>query len=110
MGSLRPRDANPPAVGAAWPGVSATGGCAVGASGKSFPSCQSEWGYAMSFDPRKFKCDDVKTWPCFRPTIIAHDVGRSRDRSTAVVGGNSPFQPRLLGIKELEELPQGLSG
>ena len=64
----------------------------------------------MSFDPRKFKCDDVTTWPYFRPTIIAHDVGRSRDRSTAVVGGNSPFQPRLLGIKELEELPQGLSG
>ena len=35
----------------------------------------------------------------FRPLIIAHDVGHSRDRSTAVVGGNSPFQPRLLGIK-----------
>ena len=44
------------------------------------------------------------------PLIIAHDVGRSRDRSTAVVGGNSPFQPRLLGIRELEELPQGLYG
>jgi hypothetical protein len=64
----------------------------------------------MSFDPRMFARDDVTTWPCFRPTIIAHDVGRSRDRSTAVVGGNSSFQPRLLGIKELEELPQGLSG
>jgi hypothetical protein len=50
------------------------------------------------------------TWPCFRPLIIAHDVGRSRDRSTAVVGGLSPFEPRLTGIKEAEELPQGVYG
>ena len=57
-----------------------------------------------------FNRDDPNTWPIFRPLIIAHDVGRSRDRSTAVIGGNSPFQPRLLGIKELEELPQGLYG
>jgi hypothetical protein len=42
--------------------------------------------------------------------MIAHDVGRSRDRSTAVVGGLSPFQPDLLGIAELNELPQGLFG
>jgi hypothetical protein len=62
------------------------------------------------FDPNKFQRDDVTTWPCFRPTIIAHDVGRSRDRSTAVIGGNSPFQPRLLGIGEFVELPQGLYG
>ena len=34
---------------------------------------------------------DVSTWPSFSPLIIAHDVGRSRDRSTAVVGGNSPY-------------------
>src|SRR5450759_5605838 len=57
-----------------------------------------------------FNRDDPNTWPCFRPLIIAHDVGRSRVRSTAVIGGNSPVQPRLLGIKELEELPQGLYG
>jgi hypothetical protein len=37
-------------------------------------------------------------------------VGSSRDRSTAVVGGNSPIPPRLLGIIELTELPQGLFG
>jgi hypothetical protein len=37
-------------------------------------------------------------------------VGRSRDRSTAVVGGNCPIGQRVLGIKELEELPQGLFG
>ena len=54
--------------------------------------------------------DDVTSWPVFRPLIIAHDVGRSRDRSTAVVGGNSPCGRRLLGIGEAEELPQGLFG
>ena len=37
-----------------------------------------------------FNRDDPNTWPCFRPLIIAHDVGRSRDRSTAVVGGLGP--------------------
>ena len=57
-----------------------------------------------------FNRDDPNTWPCFNPLIIAHDVGRSHDRSTAVIGGNSPFEPRLLGIRELEELPQGLYG
>jgi hypothetical protein len=57
-----------------------------------------------------FNRDDPNTWPCFRPLIIAHDVGRCQDRSTAVIGGNGPFEPRLLGIKELEELPQGLFG
>ena len=54
--------------------------------------------------------DDVSSWPAFKPLIIAHDVGRSRDRSTAVVGGNSPCGPRRLGIGEAEELPQGLFG
>jgi hypothetical protein len=54
--------------------------------------------------------DDVTTWPVFKPLIIAHDVGRSRDRSTAVVGGNSPYGPRLLGIAEAAELPQNLFG
>lgn len=57
-----------------------------------------------------FQHDDPNTWPYFKPLIIAHDVGRSRDRSTAVIGGNSPVPPRLLGIKELTELPQGLYG
>ena len=57
-----------------------------------------------------FNRDDPNTWPCFRPLIIAHDVGRSRDRSTAVVGGLGPFEPSLVGIKEAEELPQGLYG
>src|SRR6476620_3402252 len=54
--------------------------------------------------------DDVASWPIYKPTIIAHDVGRSRDRSTAVVGGNSPCGRRLLGITEAEELTQGLFG
>ena len=50
------------------------------------------------------------TWEFFRPHIIAHDVGRTKDRSTAVIGGKSPFAPDLIGIKEFEELPQGLYG
>ncbi len=57
-----------------------------------------------------FHRDDPSTWPCFRPLIIAHDVGRSRDRSTAVIGGNSPLEQRLVGIAEALELQQGLCG
>ena len=60
----------------------------------------------MNIDP-----DHPSTWfPVRRPHMIAHDVGRSRDRSTAVVGGLSLFQRDLLGIAELNELPQGLFG
>jgi hypothetical protein len=57
-----------------------------------------------------FSMDDPRTWGMFNPLIIAHDVGGGRDRSTAVIGGNSPFVPRLLGILELIELPQKLYG
>jgi hypothetical protein len=57
-----------------------------------------------------FDLENPATWPAFRPLIIAHDVGRSRDRSTAVAGGNSPYGPRLLGIDQLHELPLGLYG
>jgi hypothetical protein len=39
-----------------------------------------------------FNHDDPNTWPAFKPTIIAHDIGRSHDRSTAVIGGLSPFR------------------
>jgi len=59
----------------------------------------------MSYIP-----DDPRTWPAYKPLIIAHDVARSRDRSTAVVGGNSPFGRRLLGIEEAVELPPKLFG
>jgi hypothetical protein len=59
----------------------------------------------MSYNP-----DDVRTWPAFKPLIIAHDVGRSHDRSTAVVGGNSPYGRHLLGIEEATELPQNHYG
>ena len=58
----------------------------------------------------RFNRDDPKTWGCFRPLIIAHDVGRSRDRSTAVIGGLAPFDPNLIGIQEAHELRQGLYG
>jgi len=61
---------------------------------------------AMTFNPY-----DPNAWGSyFKPLIIAHDVGRSRDRSTAVVGGSSPFDPTLIGIKEADELTQGLYG
>jgi hypothetical protein len=46
----------------------------------------------------------------FFPHIIAHDVGHTKDRSTAVIGGPSPHAPGLIGMKGFEELPQGLSG
>jgi Terminase large subunit, T4likevirus-type, N-terminal len=49
-------------------------------------------------------------WQYFRPHMIAHDVGHMKDRSTAVIGGNSLLLPNLIGIKEFRELPQGFSG
>ena len=58
----------------------------------------------------RFNRDDPKTWGSFRPLIIVHDVGRSRDRSTAVIGGLAPFDPNLIGIQEAHELQQGLYG
>jgi hypothetical protein len=54
--------------------------------------------------------DLPETWPSFKPLMIAHDVGRVRDRSTAVVGGGSPFQSSILGLRDFFELPQGLYG
>ena len=57
-----------------------------------------------------FNREDPTTWPVLRPRIIAHDVGRSHDRSTAVVGGLAPFEPILLGVTEFVELPQSLFG
>jgi hypothetical protein len=59
----------------------------------------------MSFNP-----NDFKTWDCFRPLIIAHDVGRTRDRSTAVIGGLPAYNPNLIGIQHAYELRQGLYG
>lgn len=56
-----------------------------------------------------FNHDDPATWPLKIP-IIAHDVGRTNDRSTAVIGGNCPLGQRVLGINEMIELPQGLYG
>ena len=47
----------------------------------------------MDFHP-----EDPTTWPCFQPLIIAHDVARSSDRSTAVIGGLSPVRPSLIGV------------
>jgi hypothetical protein len=49
-------------------------------------------------------------WPYLHPVLIAHDVGGSRDRSTAVVGGFSGYAPGILGITEFNEMPQRLYG
>jgi hypothetical protein len=57
----------------------------------------------------QFQRDDPRTWP-YKPTIIAHDVGRSRDRSTAVVGGLCPLAGSLIGMEKFIELPQNLFG
>lgn len=51
-----------------------------------------------------------ETWFRFRPLFIAHDVARSRDHSTAVVGGIGPFEPPRIGIVEARELPQQIFG
>src|SRR5262245_14317246 len=53
---------------------------------------------------------DRNVWEFCRPFVIAHDVGRSIDRSTAVVGGNGPFASDLLAIKEFGELQLNLFG
>jgi hypothetical protein len=54
--------------------------------------------------------DRPESWGPFQPLIIAHDVGRSRDRSTAVVGGGSPYQSAMVGLRDFDELPIGLYG
>jgi hypothetical protein len=54
--------------------------------------------------------DLPQSWLRFCPLIIAHDVARSRDHSTAVVGGGSPYDSSIAGIAEAHELPQKLVG
>jgi len=55
--------------------------------------------------------DLPETWPGFVvPLVIAHDVAMARDRSTAVVGGISPFDRSIVGITDFHELPQGQFG
>ena len=53
--------------------------------------------------------DDPAHWLIKYP-LITHDVGRTHDRSTAVVGGYSPLVPNELVVKEIVELPQGYFG
>ena len=59
---------------------------------------------APLFGSRQYNVSDVDSWPLYKP-IIAHDVGRSRDRSTAVVGGTNPYAHQQLGIVAAHELP-----
>lgn len=75
---------------------------------RATPVCTPQPGGPV-FNGRPYSAGDVESWPLYKP-IIAHDVGRSRDRSTAVVGGNNPYRPRELGIVEAHELPQNLFG
>jgi hypothetical protein len=49
-------------------------------------------------------------WKVLKPTIIVHDVGHTKDRSTAVVGGKSMLAPGLKLLERFDELPQGLLG
>jgi len=66
----------------------------------------------MIIDPNTFNADDPRTWP-LKIRIIANDVARSNDRSTAVIGGICPFTfggSRLLGVQQFLELPLGLYG
>lgn len=50
-------------------------------------------------------------WHFSKPTIIGHDVGYTKDRSTAVIAGLSEkLAPGLIHISEFDELPLGLSG
>ena len=59
--------------------------------------------------PRKPLC---MTMPgsCSSTTLIVHDVGCTKNRSTAVVGGRTILAPGLSLLKQFEELPQGLIG
>jgi hypothetical protein len=43
------------------------------------------------------------------PAIIAHDVGRTKDCSTAVIGGISQFLQNVTCMADFEELPGGLA-
>ena len=53
---------------------------------------------------------DPRRYPIKVP-IIAHDVGRTNDRSTAVVGGHClPFFGQQLLVHEFRELPVGIYG
>jgi hypothetical protein len=107
LGFVRACDLHPGAPGATRRGLCpAAPGCSS-SDRKPVPESHKPRSTSMMVP---FNRDIPSTWPYFRPTIIAHDVGGRRDRSTAVVGGNSPFQPRLLGITEFNELPQGLYG
>ena len=58
-----------------------------------------------------FNRDDASTWPCFRPLIIAHDVGRSqRSFDRCHRRKQSIRAAAARNSASFEELPQGLYG
>jgi hypothetical protein len=59
--------------------------------------------------PVAFNPDDPATWLLKYP-VIAHDVGRSNDRSTAVVGGTIAYRPGVLGVQQIIELSRNCYG
>jgi hypothetical protein len=50
-----------------------------------------------------------ESWKLLMPAIIAHDVGRTKDCSTAVIGGISQFLQNVTCMADFEELPGGLA-
>jgi hypothetical protein len=60
------------------------------------------------FDRAIQKLLEADAWRLLKPTIIVHDVGHTKDRSTAVVGGKTILAPGLSLLERFEELPQGL--
>ena len=104
LGHVRARHTIPYAAGPGGSGVSAAPAVAGGPDAKPIPHSHNQWRTTMmdNIDPA--------LWPIKYP-LIAHDVARIKDRSTAVVGGYwSLASQGRLGIKELIELPQDCYG
>src|SRR5262245_31874570 len=96
------RNASPRALGAAWPGIWSASSGARGTHREPLPTSQPH-----RRNPMMFNRDDPKTWGCFRPLIIAHDVGRSRDSSTAVIVELAPIDADISSIRGVNELRPG---
>src|SRR3954453_21393156 len=69
LGSVRPSNPKPGAAGA-WGFSLCSSKRGALADRKPVPSTSNKRMIAMIYNP-----DDVKSWPYFKPLIIAHDVG-----------------------------------
>jgi transposase len=80
---------------------------AVNNRDKNFTRVKNLISSFLPFSTASSNSDDPTTWP-IKIHLIAHDVGRSNDRSTAAVGDHCPFRGgRLLGVQQFVELPFG---